>query len=179
MSTITCPSCSQANPDTNLFCSHCGEMLDRFQKTPKIDVGNLRVNYPQWGNARISSRHRLVLRLVNSLKQIRIDLVENQPVTLGRADPLADIMPDFDLSRYNGLAMGVSRRHASLVMQDNTLQITDLDSTNGTYLNGKRLIPYRPNILRDGDEIRLGDLRMLAMFVEVTDPFDRAQEARR
>jgi len=179
VTTIKCPRCNQPNPDTNLFCSRCGEMLDPFQKTPKIEVGDLRVNHPLWGNARISSRHRLVLRLINSTKQIRITLEENVPVTLGRADPLVDIIPDLDLNRYNGLAMGVSRRHASLVMQDNTVQITDLNSTNGTFLNGKRLIPQRPSILRDGDEIRLGDLRMLAMFVEVTDPLDRPQEAHR
>ena len=36
--------------------------------------------------------------------------------------------------------------------------IMDRSSANGTYVNGERLIPNDPHVLRDGDEIRLGKL---------------------
>ena len=36
--------------------------------------------------------------------------------------------------------------------------ILDRGSANGTYLNGERLTPNEPHVLRDGDEIRLGKL---------------------
>ncbi|MCS7071755.1 MAG: FHA domain-containing protein, partial [Anaerolinea sp.] len=53
---------------------------------------------------------------------------------------------------------GVSRLHAAICRQDETLTIVDMGSSNGTHLNGQRLIPDQPRVLRDGDEIRLGKL---------------------
>jgi pSer/pThr/pTyr-binding forkhead associated (FHA) protein len=41
---------------------------------------------------------------------------------------------------------------------EDTLTLVDLGSTNGTHLNGQRLIPNQPRVLRDGDEVRLGKL---------------------
>jgi pSer/pThr/pTyr-binding forkhead associated (FHA) protein len=34
----------------------------------------------------------------------------------------------------------------------------DMGSTNGTYVNGRRLVPNQTYILRDGDEIRFSRL---------------------
>jgi len=49
---------------------------------------------------------------------------------------------------------GISRRHASLVCTpEDAAQIIDLDSTNGTYVNGKRILTQN---LSDGDKIQLG-----------------------
>lgn len=52
----------------------------------------------------------------------------------------------------NGLE--VSRRHCSLVLVEGLVVVTDLGSTNGTFLNGERL--QAPATLRDGAEIRVG-----------------------
>jgi hypothetical protein len=48
-----------------------------------------------------------------------------------------------------------SSRHARIVRQGDVLVIEDLDSTNGTYLNGDRLDGPQP--LHPGDRIRIGD----------------------
>ena len=48
-----------------------------------------------------------------------------------------------------------SSRHARIVRQGDVLVIEDLDSTNGTYLNGTRLDGPQP--LHPGDRIRIGD----------------------
>lgn len=66
--------------------------------------------------------------------------------TLGRAAG-NNIMIDDEL---------VSRRHAILEFQRGTWQISDLDSTNGTWLNGR---PVRRAQLADGDEIQIGQRR--------------------
>jgi len=42
----------------------------------------------------------------------------------------------------------ISRRHAKILREGNQFKIIDLDSTNGTYLNGKRI---KEAILQDGD----------------------------
>lgn len=50
----------------------------------------------------------------------------------------------------------VSRRHAALEPRgDGTVVLTDLGSTNGTFVNGHRLAG--PVLLSGGEELRLGD----------------------
>jgi hypothetical protein len=53
----------------------------------------------------------------------------------------------------------VSRRHArlTLVAARDEYQITDLGSTNGTYVNGRRVLGAAP--IRKGDEMRIGAAR--------------------
>ena len=49
---------------------------------------------------------------------------------------------------------GVSRRHAKIVREaDGSAKIVDLESTNGTYINGRRV---HAEGLREGDRIRIG-----------------------
>jgi hypothetical protein len=55
-------------------------------------------------------------------------------------------------------ARGVSRRHASIFKQGLGVVVEDLGSVNGTFVNGKRLDPYLPEPLRDGDTLQLGKL---------------------
>ncbi|MFF3144799.1 FHA domain-containing protein [Streptomyces sp. NPDC057927] len=49
---------------------------------------------------------------------------------------------------------GVSRRHASLTRAGNHIVVDDLGSTNGTYVNGRRL--HSALTLRDGDRLCIG-----------------------
>ncbi len=49
----------------------------------------------------------------------------------------------------------VSKRHARLHYRDGRFVVTDLKSTNGTYLNGRKI--SQPTIVREGDKIYVGD----------------------
>ncbi|MDX1931054.1 MAG: FHA domain-containing protein [Capsulimonadales bacterium] len=51
----------------------------------------------------------------------------------------------------------VSRRHARIEEENGAWIVTDLGSSNGTYINGKRLTA--PQALRRGDEVQFGSLR--------------------
>ncbi len=64
-------------------------------------------------------------------------------------------------------ALGVSRRHAQISRRDNQHIIEDLNSSNGTFLNGKRLAG--PSPLKSGDVIGLGQAVKL-VFSEPTAP---------
>lgn len=58
-------------------------------------------------------------------------------------------------------AVGVSRVHAKLLLDgEGNLNVTDCDSTNGTYVNGRRV---RAEGLRDGDRVRLGPTAVLGV----------------
>ncbi|HVO14819.1 MAG TPA: trypsin-like peptidase domain-containing protein [Alphaproteobacteria bacterium] len=55
----------------------------------------------------------------------------------------------------------VSRRHARIVPLDGGIGIIDLNSSNGTMIDGRRLPPYAdPVPLRAGDSLTLGDVRL-------------------
>jgi len=54
----------------------------------------------------------------------------------------------------------VSRKHARLIMQAGGYLLEDLGSTNGTYVNGQRLMG--PHVLRPGELVKLGENVSLA-----------------
>jgi hypothetical protein len=59
-----------------------------------------------------------------------------------------------DCKRIN---LEVSKVHAALTCDANfEVAIMDVSSTNGTFVNGARLLPYVPRPLRDGDVVRFG-----------------------
>ena len=49
----------------------------------------------------------------------------------------------------------ISRKHCKVNFLDNEFTITDMNSSNGTKLNGERIVPGRPYLLKDGDIIRI------------------------
>jgi hypothetical protein len=53
--------------------------------------------------------------------------------------------------------LSVSRTHAVLEINAGRPTLRDLESTNGTFLNGRRI---RAETLHDGDEVQLGNTRM-------------------
>ena len=54
--------------------------------------------------------------------------------------------------------MDVSKRHCELSQNEESLEIRDLDSRNGTFLNGERI---KETTVQPGDYIRIGPLTFL------------------
>jgi signal transduction histidine kinase len=52
----------------------------------------------------------------------------------------------------------VSRQHADIRVQDNVFSLTDLNSSNGTFVNGKRV---QRSTLASGDQVQIGGTLML------------------
>lgn len=120
---------------------------------------------PQTTDAFFGESTRLRLHVTEDDYNIDMDPRQPDSITLGRLDPVAGIYPDIDLSNLDGAGRGVSRQHARLAILTNALYILDLSSTNGTFLNDKRLQPYKPYPLTDGDELWLGNLHLLVTFL--------------
>jgi pSer/pThr/pTyr-binding forkhead associated (FHA) protein len=81
-------------------------------------------------------------------------------LVVGREDPVSGIFPAIDLTDHGGDEGGVSRKHARIFIQGIQVFIEDLNSTNYTYVNQQKLAPEHPHQLNDGDEIRLGRVKL-------------------
>ncbi|MCC7447025.1 MAG: FHA domain-containing protein [Anaerolineae bacterium] len=97
--------------------------------------------------------------------------IDNQLLALPQRDRLiigrrgADctlVQPDIDLTPFGAAEKGVSRQHIQLRTTAYLTYVADLNSKNGTWLNGTRILGDR--LLRDGDELRLGQLTITVLF---------------
>ena len=75
---------------------------------------------------------------------------------VGRSDhDVGSINPEVDLSNLEG-ADTTSRIHATIEHIGSTYTVTDLNSTNSTRINGKRLEPDKATPINDGDKLSFG-----------------------
>ncbi len=74
------------------------------------------------------------------------------PLTVGKLAGAVDMVID---------EKSISRMHAKFFRDGNRIYISDLNSTNGTFRNGMRLMPNASEIIEPGDEIRLGKLKFI------------------
>lgn len=79
---------------------------------------------------------------------------------IGRPDATRGIHPEIDLR----LDDAVSRRHAKIFMRGNHYVLTDLNSTNGTRLNGQWVQAEAEVPLKAGDEIEVGELSVIRVL---------------
>ena len=90
--------------------------------------------------------------MVNRLFNLSLDLKEG--AIIGRK--MGEYVVYFANQPY------VSGTHAQLQKLSNgDWQIMDLNSTNGTFVNGKRLNPHQPETIRIGDEIAFYDYKFI------------------
>ncbi|MBN2303004.1 MAG: FHA domain-containing protein [Anaerolineae bacterium] len=163
----TCPYCAHDNREGVLFCEECGhpfvgerEVL-ATSKLIDADQANFQGRVT-WGTARFDRGSSIVIHVRDH--ETPVVLEAKDEILVGRSDTNTGLLPDLDLGSYGGAEQGVSRRHAFIRRGEDTLTLVDLGSTNGTHLNGQRLIPNQPRVLRDGDEIRLGKLALHIFF---------------
>lgn len=157
----TCPYCAHENRLGMLFCEECGQPLVEGMSvaahTKKLEsAGGELAAKATWGTARFGHDASIIVHVRDAAEPLIIQPAKR--TVLGRQDANSTQKPDVDLSSFGALEKGVSRIHAVIARSEGTLTLTDMGSVNGTHLNGQRLMPDEPRVLRDGDEIRLGKL---------------------
>ena len=100
-------------------------------------------------------------RLVVTASGAEIPLPAKEEILIGREDPVSGIFPEVDMTPHGGDEGGISRRHARIRVDGGMYFIEDLDSTNYTYVNKQKLVPKTPQVVSDGDEIRLGRVSLI------------------
>lgn len=102
-------------------------------------------------------KQRVSIYLSSDPEPMVFDEVET--LSLGRGDE--DTTPDVDLSLHYGSMLGVSRLHAEISFERGVYYLKDLDSSNGTWLNMRKLEPNERLPLESSNQVRLGHLLML------------------
>jgi hypothetical protein len=161
---IECPNCQHQEYVGTLICSECGTRLAHDapfptrspSRPPDYSESITRPAAPEGPN--LESGAILGLRVVQTGDII--SLLGRDNYTLGRSGEGQAVIPDVDLLPYQAFDKGVSRIHAELHVTPDGVYVCDLDSANGTYLNGKRLDPQEPIPARHGDLVQLGNLKL-------------------
>lgn len=97
-----------------------------------------------WGNLQFSDGMQVQL--------------SGERAVVGRYDhDLGGIHPEVDLGQMQG-ADTVSRIHAAIEHIGSTYTLTDLNSTNATRINGKKLEPDIATPINDGDTLQFGKI---------------------
>lgn len=164
---LTCPNCQKKNMLGAIFCQDCGvqlvfgdgEMVDRDLERPGPQTISEPVapapETPPIPAMPVDSKIALYMSEMDEM----LPLIDREEITLGRAIEGQPIIPDLDLTPYNGYEKGVSRLHVSIRIDGNRVTVTDLGSANGTRLNGVKLTPNQPQAVVHGDLLTLGKLQ--------------------
>lgn len=142
-----CTHCGTDNLEDARFCDNCGKPFEVWQRPPTINRRAPRAVLVAISNDRV------------------FELAPDREMMIGRGDPGRGISPDITLSDEAAVTGGVSRVHAKVFCKGDEYYISDLNSTNSTYLNKKRLIPQQAEKISDGDEIQLGKYLMRMRFI--------------
>jgi len=151
MATLTCPACSAHVSTTDLICFTCGANLPKIRLAHEADEPPVPVTVAQKAVSAEHARRQIssaVLRI--SFPAGNVEVPAGTSVLLGR-DPAESLVAAAFEDCEN-----VSRRHALVTVDDyGHASIRDENSTNGTFVNGDRLLPGTDVRLVDGDTVRL------------------------
>ncbi len=154
-----CIYCGTENRESSSQCSKCGKPLSETMLENPLQQAREKYKLPS-----APGEPELFLMIRTQEGLIPIPLPYGKSVTIGRKDPDTHALPNVDLTVFSAQEFGVSRVHAAIDYTPQAPTITDLNSSNGTFLNGQRLEAHEASVLRYGDELRLG---RLVMFIYI------------
>jgi eukaryotic-like serine/threonine-protein kinase len=147
---VFCGFCGQRIVATDMFCAFCGAKQPIAQQGVHVEIYGKHSSYTA----------KLVIEGTSELNAPAFSLQKDDNL-LGRRDPMSNIFPEVDLSKYDPQTK-ISRRHARIWREGDRFLVEDLGSSNGTVLTRTssesiRLTPRQPQVLAAGDRLRLGD----------------------
>lgn len=159
----TCPACNYENSIYLVECRQCGA---RLNTDPAITLPSIPTQFIEpLRHSHLPGHtwppHALALYVTG--EETPVILPYQERTVLGRIKS-NEFEQRLDLTHYGARTLGVSRRHATISFSDEDCLLEDLGSSNGTWLNGNRLVAYKPHPLQNGDVIRLGQLILFVYF---------------
>jgi len=141
---VFCGFCGGRIAADDIFCAHCGS------RQPMAGAAD--------SSAALAQARATAKLIVAGTTELDASfLLQKDSNLVGRTDPLSNIFPEVDLSRFDPQTK-VSRRHARIWREGEAFLVEDLGSVNGTVINDMiRLEPRQPRALDSGDRIRMGE----------------------
>jgi pSer/pThr/pTyr-binding forkhead associated (FHA) protein len=110
-------------------------------------------------------KQRMVVRLViEQGRRRRVFSIREPGGVLGRARGCAIRIPSAE----------ISRRHCRLRLEDGLVYVEDLDSVNGTLLNGEPV--YEKTLVRPGDRLEVGPVGFVVEYELTPEALERLRE---
>jgi len=135
-----------------------------INKPPENSISDSRVDsFPTRKILQKQKDPNISLHLVESGKVIHLS--DKKDFTLGRAVEGQSILPDVDLSAYEAFSLGVSRMHVSLRIMNGDVYVMDLGSSNGTKINGQKIVSHVEYSISHGDLVTLGRLKVQVLLI--------------
>jgi pSer/pThr/pTyr-binding forkhead associated (FHA) protein len=159
-----------ANDQDALVCEYCGTVfvdlhLESYETTKNVTNRRATDLLNENQQTLKSPSHGMAFFLFGKTEPLAV--FDEDVIYLGRLDKDSKETTReafVDLALAAGFTQGVSRRHAMIHRQDNRVELMDLHSSNGTFLNGNRLLPSKFYELKSGTVIQLGRLKLIAIF---------------
>ncbi len=166
---IICPHCQRSNRPGELLCANChrplSSRLEQYTRTLEVDPTEM-TPVAATGTTHIDPQDPIIFHIEGMLLPLKLQ--PSEQTVIGRLNPRNPRRPDLDMTPFGGFEKGVSNTHAVLIRQEHEAMISDLGSTNGTFVNGKRLEPHTRHVLHSGDELRLGKMMIRVHFGAAT-----------
>lgn len=165
-----CPECDHENELGVFVCVICGtSLLDETEsKTIVIDteVGPTElIVASEFVTTSLSEQSTLIIVIRYEGKQETISLdSEEEHHIIGRYDENSNNYVHVDLNPFEGRKNGISRLHARLMHIGEQWMIEDLQSSNGTRINGRKLAPGQRYVVRNGDQLQFGGLAVQVYY---------------
>src|SRR5690606_16644563 len=131
-----CAHCGNENQEGTIYCERCGVALVAVPlATRQLSIGEAeRVSASALGPDGV-----LILQVGAEAAPTMFRIKMKKEVVLGRVTDYSEGTTYINLAPHGADAGGVSRRHARLMRDNNAVYLMDLNSTNGTRLNGEPL----------------------------------------
>jgi hypothetical protein len=163
-----CPICKNKNERKAVACKYCGALLEETgtgraattRNTGNLSMAPIKVpdSFIDYG---LIPKDGIAIYAAGTPKPLYIHI--ETELLIGRKKGETS-EPFLDLSELDGFNLGLSRRHALIRRVESGFEVIDLSSTNGSWLNNKRLTPNKPYQLQDGAQMRFGMLQILIIF---------------
>lgn len=170
-----CPICKNKNDSIAITCKYCGGLLNdtrTVQAVTNRNTDGLSVDPIEIPDTFIDygliPKDGIAIYAAGISKPMYLPM--DKELIIGRkkgetSEAFIDFSDSFlDFSGLDGFNMGLSRRHALIRRSEFGFVVVDLSSTNGTWLNNKRLTPNEPYPFENGAQMRFGLLQILVTY---------------
>jgi len=167
---IFCSVCKNKNERNAVFCKHCGAALGYRPGEPAattVNTGGLEKNGVKLPDSVIDKElipeDGIAIYAAGTSKPIYLHF--DKELVFGRTSDKDEFDESLiDLTSLGGFQMGISRRHAVINRTEDGYVVTDLSSTNGSWLNNERLMPNKSYPLASGSQLRFGRMQVLILY---------------